>query len=142
MKLKHSPVSLLKRWCHYSVLLKNWRVFCKIHTCHMTKQITLTIVVIYQGVFVVQISTSYYGRILKNKEERVCVCVCVCVCVYLYTFVCLVTHPLTFWNKLRKEFRYKIGFSHISLVSQFRVILTLQSYDRDIIKCNHKVRGT
>ena len=62
----------------------------------MTKQITLTIVIIYQGVFVVQISTSCYGRILKNKEERVCVCVCVCVCVYLYTFVCLVTHPLTF----------------------------------------------
>ena len=62
----------------------------------MTKQITLRIVIIYQGVFVVQISTSYYGRILKNKEERVCVCVCVCVCVYLYTFVCLVTHPLTF----------------------------------------------
>ena len=62
----------------------------------MTKQITLTIVIIYQGVFVVQISTSYYGQILKNRKERVCVCVCVCVCVYLYTFVCLVTHPLTF----------------------------------------------
>ena len=55
----------------------------------MTKQITLTIVIIYQGVFVVQISTSYYGRILKNKEERVCVCVCACVCVCLFVYVCV-----------------------------------------------------
>ena len=53
----------------------------------MTKQITLTIVIIYQGVFVVQISTSYYGRILKNKEERVCVCVRVCVCLFVYVCV-------------------------------------------------------
>ena len=49
----------------------------------MTKQITLTIAIIYQGVFVVQISTSYYGRILKNREESVCVCVCVCLLVYV-----------------------------------------------------------
>ena len=53
----------------------------------MTKQITLRIVIIYQGVFVVQISTSYYGRILKNKEERVCVCVRVCVCLFVYVCV-------------------------------------------------------